>query len=84
MLLVKPNIRLLMSLNCSLLKTSINSNFRQRSIQTIDCIDDINLHHLYHLLSDSFIDFVIYDSVAGKLFFIVQCFTTNPLTTRSI
>ncbi|CAF1211619.1 unnamed protein product [Rotaria sordida] len=83
-LLIKQNIRLLIPLNYAMLKTPVNSKFRGARIQTIGCINNINLHEIYLSLSNSFVEFVRYDPIMIKLLIIILFFTTNPLTTRSI
>ncbi|CAF4750994.1 unnamed protein product [Rotaria sp. Silwood2] len=82
--LIKQNIRLLIPLNYAILKTPISSKFRSTYIQTVGCINNINLHHMFQSLSNSFVDFVTYDPIMIKLLMIILFFTTNPLTTRSI
>ncbi|CAF5103436.1 unnamed protein product, partial [Rotaria sp. Silwood1] len=83
--LIKQNIRLLIPLNYALLKTHINSKFRETPrIQTIGCINNVNLHEMFRSLSNSFVDFVTYDPVIVKLLVVILFFTANPLTTRSI
>ena len=46
-LLIKQNIRLLIPLNYAILKTPIYSKFRQTYIQTIDCLNNVNLHTMF-------------------------------------
>jgi hypothetical protein len=83
-LLIKQNIRILIPLNYAILKTPTNSKFGKIHIQTIGCVNNINLHDMYRSLSDTFVEFVKYDPILIKLLIIVLFFTTNPLTTKSL
>jgi hypothetical protein len=76
-LLTKQNLHLLLPINYALLKTPINSPFRNVPIKTIGCINDINLHTMYTFLSNSFVPFVNFDPLIIKLLIITLFFTTN-------
>lgn len=83
-LLIKQNIRLIMSLNYAIFRTPNDSPFRSARIQTIDCMNNINMHEVLRDLAESFVDFVSLNPLLIKLFIIVLFFTTNSLTTRTI
>lgn len=76
-LLIKQNIRILLPINYALLKTPIHSQFRYTYIQTIGCINNINLHSMYTYLSNSFVPFVTLDPLIIKLLLITLFFTTT-------
>ena len=76
-LLIKQNIRLLLPINYALLKTPTYSQFRSTNIQTIGCLNNINLDTIYQHLSNSFVDFVTADPVMIKTFLIILFFTPN-------
>lgn len=82
-LLIKQNTHLLLPLNYALLKAPIHSQFRYTYIQTIGCIDNINLHSMYTYLSNSFLLFVNIDPLIVKLLIIILFFTiTNTQSTN--
>lgn len=76
-LLLKENIRILLPINYALLKTPVHSQFRYTAIQTIGCVNNIDLHSMYTSLSNSFVPFVISDPLMIKLLLIVLFFTTK-------
>lgn len=76
-LLLKENIRILLPINYALLKTPVHSTFRSTDIQTIGCVNNIDLHSMYTSLSNSFVPFVMSDPLMIKLLLIVLFFTTN-------
>jgi hypothetical protein len=82
--LIKQNIRLIIPLNYAILKTPLRSKCSPINIQTIGCINNINLHNMFRSLSDMYVEYVINDPIIMKLFLIVLFFTTTSLTTRSI
>ncbi len=82
--LIKHNIRLIMPLNYAVFRTPSDSQFRNTSIQTIGCQNNVNLHEMLRNLADSFTEFVSYDYLLFKLFIIVLFYTTGSLTTRAI
>jgi hypothetical protein len=82
--LIKQNIRLLNPLNCAILGAPMNSKCRITRIQVVGCKDNINLHAMFRSISDTFVDFVIYDPLIIKLLIVVLFFMTNSLTTKSI
>ncbi|CAF2767815.1 unnamed protein product [Rotaria sp. Silwood2] len=81
--LLKQNIRILIPINYALLKTPIHSQFRYTHIQTIGCVNNINLHTMYQSLSNNFVPFVAFDPVIMKLLLITLFFTTNLLSTNN-
>ncbi|CAF0912755.1 unnamed protein product [Rotaria sp. Silwood1] len=81
--LIKRNIRILLPINYALLKTPTHSQFRYTHIQTIGCVNNINLHTMYQFLSNNFVPFVTFDPIITKLFLITLFLTTNLLTTHS-
>jgi hypothetical protein len=81
-LLIKQNIHSLLPINYALLKTPVNSQFRYTHIETIDCINNINLHTMYQFLSNSFVPYVISDPLAVKLLIITLFFATNLQTIK--
>ncbi|CAF1560434.1 unnamed protein product [Rotaria magnacalcarata] len=76
-LLIKQNIHILLPINYALLKTPAHSQFRYTCIQTAGCVNNINLHSMYQLLSNSFVPFVTLDPLVIKVFLIILFFTTN-------
>lgn len=82
--LIKQNIRLIMSLNYAIFRTPNDSPFRSARIQTIDCVDNINMHAVLRDLAETFVECVAFNPLITKLFIIVLFFTTKPLTTRAI
>lgn len=82
--LIKQNIRLIMSLNYAMFRTPNDSPFRYARIQTIDCVDNINMHAVLRDLAETFVEFVALNPLIIKLLIIVLFFTTTPLTTRAI
>ena len=82
--LIKHNLRLLLPLNYALLKTPAHSKFSNTKLQTIGCVDNINLHEMYREISNSFVQFVTFDPLLVKLFILVLFFSTDALTTASI
>ena len=82
--LIKQNIRLLIPLNYAILRTPISSQRRNMTIQTIGCINNVNLHDMLRSLADMYIECVVGDPILMKLFLIVLFFTTTSLTTTSI
>lgn len=76
-LLLKENIRILLPINYALLKTPIQSQFRYTSIQTVGCIDNIDLHSMYTSLSNSFVPLVVADPLMIKLLLVILFFTTK-------
>ena len=82
--LIKQNLRLLLPLNYAILKTPIGSKFPYTRIQTIGCVNNIDLHRMFTTLSSMFVEFVTYDPMIIKLFILVLFFNTNPLTTTSV
>ena len=76
-LLIKENIRFLLPINYALLKTPIHSQFRYTHVQTIGCINNINLHLMYQHLSNSFVPFVVFDPLIMKLLLIILFFKTT-------
>lgn len=83
-LLIKQNIRLIMSLNYAIFRTPNDSPFRCARIRTIDCVDNINMHEVLRDLAESFVEFVAFNPLLIKLLIVVLFFTTNSLTTRAI
>ncbi|CAM4934434.1 unnamed protein product [Rotaria socialis] len=81
-LLIKQNIHILLPVNYALLKTPAHSQFRYTRIQTAGCVNNINLHSMYQLLSNTFVPFVTLDPLVVKLFLIILFLTTNLLTTN--
>ena len=83
-LLIKQNIRLLLPINDALLNNSaVHSQFHSPNIQTIGCLNNINLHTIYQHLSDSFVEFVSSDSSMVKILLIVLFFTANSQSINS-
>jgi hypothetical protein len=76
-LLIKQNIHILLPINYALLKTSIKSQLGYTRVQTIGCINNINLHPMYQFLSNNFVPFVVFDPLMIKLLLITLFFTTN-------
>jgi hypothetical protein len=76
-LLIKQNIRVLLPLNYALLKAPIHSQYRYTQVQTIGCINNINLHSMYTYLSNNFLSFVTFDPLIIKLLIITLFFTTT-------
>ncbi|UJR36791.1 hypothetical protein I4U23_029504 [Adineta vaga] len=76
-LLIKQNIHFLLPVNYALLKTPNHSQFRYTYVQTIDCVNNINLHSLYQSLSNSFVSLVTTDPLIIKLLCITLFFTPN-------
>ncbi|CAF0921620.1 unnamed protein product [Adineta ricciae] len=81
-LLIKQNAHALLPINYALLKTPSHSKFRYTYVQTIGCINQINLHTIYQFLSNSFVSFVVSDPLVIKLFTVILFFTTNIQTTN--
>ncbi|CAF3530607.1 unnamed protein product [Rotaria sordida] len=81
--LIKRNIRILLPINYALLKTPSHSQIRYTYIQTIGCINNINLHSMYQILSNTFVPFVTFNPLIIKLLLIILFFTTNLLSTNS-
>ncbi|CAF0872999.1 unnamed protein product [Adineta ricciae] len=81
-LLIKQNAHALLPINYALLKTPSHSKFRYTYVQTIGCINQINLHTIYQFLSNSFVSFVVSDPLVIKLFTVILFFTTNTQTTN--
>lgn len=85
-LLIKQNIRLLLPINDALLNSPVHSQFHSTNIQTIGCLNNINLHTIYQHLSHSFLGFVSSDSAMIKILLIVLFFTANsqPINNESV
>ncbi|UJR09349.1 hypothetical protein I4U23_013592 [Adineta vaga] len=81
--LVKQNLRLVSPMNYALIRVS-NSQITVPNIQTIGCINNINIHHMYRSLADIFIEIAVRDPIILKLFLIISFFTTDSVTTISI
>lgn len=80
-LLIKQNIRTLLPINYALLKTPAQSQFRYTRVETIGCVNNINLHTLYQSLSNSFVPIVTGDPIIMKLFLISVFLTRNLQST---
>ena len=81
--LIKRNIRTLIPLNYAILKAPPQDKFGITRIKTIGCMNNANLHEMFRILSDSFVEIVKYDPILMKLLIVVLFFYCKSFNNKS-
>lgn len=81
--LIKQNLRLVGPLKYALIRIS-NTQRTIPKIETIGCVNNVNIHSMYRSLADIFMEFAEYDPIILKIFLIILFFIPNAVTTTSI